>query len=115
LQALAQRCVVELHDFAALPDEADIASRIAQGRLDDEQQALLRRWGYPHVMHRFRFHMTLTGDLSGMSAAQQAALQAHAHAQFGALPQPLPIDALSLLRESRKGSDFRLVAQAPLR
>lgn len=115
LQALAQRCVEGPHDFAAPPDEADIAARIAQGRLDEEQQALLRRWGYPYVMHRFRFHMTLTGDLSGLNAAQQAALHAHAHAQFDALPQPLPIDALSLLRESCKGSDFRLVAQAPLR
>ena len=115
LQALAQRCVVELHDFAAPPDEADIAARIVQGQLDDEQQALLHRWGYPHVMHRFRFHMTLSGDLSGLSAAQQATLEAQAHALFDRLPQPLCLDALSLLMEPAKGADFRLIAQASLR
>lgn len=115
LQALARRCVEGLHDFTAPPDEADIAARIAQGRLDDEQQALLRRWGYPHVMHRFRFHMTLSGDLSGLSVAQQAAIEAQAHAQFDSLPQPLCMDALSLLIEPARGADFRLIAQASLR
>ncbi|MEW6559004.1 MAG: DUF1045 domain-containing protein [Pseudomonadota bacterium] len=115
LQALAQRCVTELHAFAAPLDEADIAARVKQGRLDEEQQALLRRWGYPHVLHRFRFHMTLTGDLGDLSAAQQAEVEAMAHAQFGSLPQPLTLDALSLLFEPDKGADFRLIARAPLR
>jgi hypothetical protein len=114
LQALAQRCVVDLHDFAATPDEDDITARIAQGKLDAEQQALLRRWGYPHVLHRFRFHLTLTGDLRKLSAAQIAALQAHASAQFSILPQPVLVQALSLCIEPRTGADFLRIAQAEL-
>lgn len=115
LQTLAQSCVTDLHDLAAVPDEAEIAARIAQGRLDAEQQALLRRWGYPHVLHRFRFHLTLTGDLRSLNAAQIDALEAHAQAQFSALPQPLPLRALSLCVEPQRGSDFRRIAQADLR
>ena len=114
LQSLAQCCVTSLHDFAAAPDEADMAARIAQGRLDAEQQTLLRRWGYPHVLHRFRFHLTLTGDLRGLSAAQIDALEAHARAQFCVLPQPLPLQALSLCVEPHAGADFRRIAHVDL-
>jgi hypothetical protein len=114
LQLLAQSCVTSLHELAATPDEAEIAARIAQGRLDAEQQALLRRWGYPHVLHRFRFHLTLTGDLRSLSAAQIDTLEAHAHAQFSVLPQPLPLQALSLCVEPHAGAEFRHIAHVDL-
>ncbi len=114
LQALAQRCVVDLHDFAAAPEEDDISARIARGKLDAEQQALLRRWGYPHVLHRFRFHLTLTGDLGKLGAAQIAALQAHASALFSPLPQPVSVQALSLCMEPQAGVDFLRIAEAEL-
>ncbi len=114
LQLLAQSCVTSLYEFAAAPDEAEIAARIAQGRLNAEQQALLRRWGYPHVLHRFRLHLTLTGDLRSLSAAQIDTLEAHARAQFSVLPQPLPLQALSLCVEPHAGAEFRRIAQVDL-
>lgn len=114
LQALAQRCAVDLHEFAALPDEDDIAARIARGKLDAEHEALLRRWGYPHILHRFRFHLTLTGDLRSLSEAQITALEMHARAHFSALSQPVTLGALSVFIEPRRGADFLRIAQAEL-
>lgn len=114
LQTVAQRCVTDLHGFAAPPSEDEIAARIAEGRLDAEQQALLRRWGYPHVMQRFRFHMTLTGDLRGLSEQEVAQLERHAQEVFSALPQPLPVRALSLFKEPQAGADFVRISRSVL-
>src|SRR5690606_25376449 len=60
MQALADAAVAELDAFRAPPTEAEIARRL-QGGLTSQQEALLRRWGYPYVFEEFRFHMTLTG------------------------------------------------------
>lgn len=62
LDRLARDCVTELDRFRAPPDAADLARRLAGG-LTDAQRVLLARWGYPHVLDQFRFHLTLTGPL----------------------------------------------------
>ncbi len=114
LNTLAQRCVIDLHPFAAPPGEADIAARIASGQLDAEQKTLLRRWGYPHVLQRFRFHMTLTGNLHGLSQVQAAQLEHHAQDVFSALRQPLSVRALSLFVEPQPGGNFMRLRQSAL-
>ena len=43
-------------------DDAELARRNPD-RLPPKQRVLLSRWGYPHVMEAFRFHMTLTDRL----------------------------------------------------
>lgn len=37
---------------------------------DARATALFERYGYPHVLERFRFHMTLTGPLEDALARQ---------------------------------------------
>jgi hypothetical protein len=63
LQALADACVELLDAYRAPPTEAELARRRA-GRLSPEQDAMLRRWGYPYVFETWFFHMTLTRRLS---------------------------------------------------
>jgi hypothetical protein len=64
LQALADACVAWVDRHRLPPDEAELARRRAHG-LSPEAEALLRRWGYPGVFARWRFHMTLTRRLLG--------------------------------------------------
>ena len=59
LAALAGACVTALDRFRAPPTPEEIARRRATG-LDPVDAANLARWGYPWVLDRFRFHMTLT-------------------------------------------------------
>ncbi len=114
INALAQCCVRDLQVFSAKPSEAEIIERIAKDQLDAQEQALLWRWGYPHVMERFRFHMTLTGPLASLSAVQIAQLEEHAQNVFSALAQPLRVEALSLFIEPHRGADFQRIAVSPL-
>ena len=113
LQALAGCCVTELHRFAAPLTDAEIAQRRSAG-LTPQQDALLLRWGYPYVLDGFRFHLTLTGRLGGLTPQRVASLRAQAQEFFAALPQPLRIDALSLFAEPDRGAGFTRVARSPL-
>lgn len=104
LSRLAARCVAELDPFRAPPTEADLARRRAS-QLDTEEEANLVRWGYPHVMGRFRFHVTLTGALGeGQEETVRAALARHPPP----LPRPFLLGALAHLGEGEDGR-FRLL------
>ncbi|MFC3569036.1 DUF1045 domain-containing protein [Paracoccus simplex] len=105
LQRLAATVVRNLDPLRAPLTEAEIARRRPE-RLTPPQRALLERWGYPHVMEEFRFHLTLTDRLPvGMAGRAQAALAAH----FApVLPRPFVIDALCLFGEPKDGG-FRLL------
>ncbi len=63
LQALADVCVEQLDPFRAPPSEAELARR-RTSRLSADQDAMLRRWGYPYVFTTWFFHLTLTRRLS---------------------------------------------------
>ncbi len=78
LQALADACVRVTDPHRHPPDPAELARR-RQSALTREQDALLLRWGYPHVMRHWHFHMTLTGRLD---AAEMARLRPLAEAHF---------------------------------
>ena len=76
-----------------------------------EQDALLLQWGYPFVMDKFRCHYTLSGKLPKAQATQlRAALD---HVVIPLIPQPFPIDTLSLCGEDTAGR-FHLVHRATL-
>ncbi|MFZ9949610.1 MAG: DUF1045 domain-containing protein, partial [Gemmobacter sp.] len=68
LGALAARVVADLDRFRAPLTEAERARRQPE-RLGAAERANLDRWGYPHVMEAFRFHITLTGALDPAAAA----------------------------------------------
>ena len=100
LASLASHTVMELDSFRAPPSEAEIAAR-NPAALSPTQAALLQRWGYPYVMEEFRFHLTLTGRLSGEDLdSVHAALTPHLDPL---LPQPFDIASLCPFGEAADG------------
>lgn len=111
LNDLAADCVARLDGFRQPPDAAELARR-RQAGLTPGQEALLQRWGYPHVMENFRFHLTLSDALPAQElAALHAALQ---RASSGLAQLPLQIDALCLFVEAAPGDDFQCLRRFPL-
>lgn len=91
--------VVEGTDELRAPlTEAEIVRR-RPDRLSSRQRALLDRWGYPHVMEEFRFHLTLTDRLD-LPESVRAALEGH----FAPVqPRPFVIEDLCLFGEDGSG------------
>lgn len=82
---------------------AEIARR-RPDRLSPRQRELLDRWGYPHVMEEFRFHLTLTNRLD-----QPEPVCAALAAYFApVLPTPFVIEDLCLFGEDT-GGHFHLL------
>ncbi|OUM00881.1 hypothetical protein A8M77_19240 [Variovorax sp. JS1663] len=112
IETLAGACVMRLHPLAAPLTPDALARRRAAG-LTPEEDTLMLRWGYPFVLQRFRFHLSLTGALRDAEPAEVEALKAAARHRFDPLP-PCRFDTLSLFAEPRPGADFRLVEQMEL-
>lgn len=110
INALAAAAVRQLDDFRAPPSEADIA-RHQSAKLTADQIRTLHRWGYPHVMQHYRWHMTLTGKHPRAVAEETRTALIPALAPLLA-PPPI-IDALSLVGEDSSGH-FHLIRREPL-
>jgi hypothetical protein len=115
LWRLADACVSELDGFRRPAADAELLKRKAAG-LDAEQEALLQLWGYPHVLQRWRFHMTLTNSVferqtqqSPQANSQAKALLVRLQQLFApALAQPLRCDSICIFEQSEAGQAFRL-------
>lgn len=99
LNALAAEAVRVLDPFRA-PASATEITRRRSANLTASQEALLQQWGYPYVMHEFRFHITLTGRLGKDADTTRVAL---APIVTPLLPCPFPIDSLTLVGEDDSG------------
>ena len=107
LNALAAACVEGPDGFRAPPGVEELARRRARP-LSERQEANLVRWGYPHVMQEFRFHITLSGRLDEATmAATRARLEAELQPM---LPVPYLVEDIALVGE---GPDkrFRLISR----
>ena len=78
--------------------EAEIARRRPDW-LSTRQRDLLDRWGYPHVMEEFRFHLTLTDRLDEPEPVRAALADYFAPV----LPRPFVIEDLCLFGEDQSG------------
>jgi putative phosphonate metabolism protein len=112
IRAIADACVMRLQALAAPLSSAELQRRRTSG-LTPEEDALLLHWGYPFVLDRFRFHLSLTGALRDAEASTVEALRRAAAECFGALPA-CRFDAISLFAEPAPGADFVLVEQMRL-
>jgi hypothetical protein len=107
--ALAAACVTGLDRFRAPPDAAELARRGVG--LDAVEAANLARWGYPWVLGRFRFHMTLTGPVP---EAGRAAVEADLAPRVAPLVAgPVPVSEICRFGEGADGM-FRLIRRYPL-
>ena len=109
---LAARCVTELDDLRAPLDEDELARRRPE-RLDARQRELLELWGYPHVLERFRLHMTLTGPIAPAVAQHVIGHLRPAVARLHEQQQPM-LDRLCVFHEPQPGSPLRRIHDAPL-
>jgi putative phosphonate metabolism protein len=112
LDDLAARCVVEFDRFRRPAPPAELARRRAAG-LDSAEEAHLSRWGYPYVLDRFRFHVSLTGPLESADADRLTAPLAVLVEP--AISKPIPIADIALFVEPEAGAPFRLLERFTLR
>lgn len=111
LAAVAAACVTGLDALRAPATSAEIERR-RRAALDPRGEQLLARWGYPYVLDRFGFHLTLTGPLAESERAPLQAALAPLVAPF--CHAPLPFADLALFVEPAPGEAFRLARRFPL-
>jgi ribose 1,5-bisphosphokinase len=101
LDALAAECVKRFDPWRAPLNAAELDRRRCEA-LTPRQEAMLARWGYPHVLEEYRFHLSLTGPLRGAGEPPAPPLP----------EEPLCIDAVSLCEEPAPDAAFRVVHRA---
>jgi putative phosphonate metabolism protein len=116
LARLAEVCVSALDDLRA-PLTAEELARRRPESLDARGRELLQRYGYPHVMERYRFHLTLAVcDKAVAPAVVEAARRA---TQGLSSEGQLTVDRLCVFEQRHRGAaflrlrDFELGASVP--
>ena len=110
VNALAKRCVCDLDGFRKPLSDVELARR-RKVLLTARQDEYLLRWGYPHVLDDFRFHMTLTERLE---AGDEARLMLAARAHFApVLDEIVTIDGITLFQEPAPGMPFLALRHFP--
>lgn len=114
LQRLADACVIGLDPWRAAPTDAEL-QRHLHALTDARRQTLARHYGYPHVLEHWRFHMTLTDDISHLPTDERTALlQSARHCFATALSRPLRCDAICIFAEPGSGQPFVLTHRIAL-
>jgi phosphonate metabolism protein PhnN/1,5-bisphosphokinase (PRPP-forming) len=118
IDALAMRCVVYFDLLRAAPTADELARR-RLACLSPRQEALLQRWGYPHVEEEFRFHMTLTDSLTAVgddiAYAMRQAADRHFESVLGgrAAGDAMSLDGLTIFKEPEPGAALKILARFP--
>lgn len=113
LTSLASAMVDAFDDLRAPLTPADRARRLS-APLTARQIAYLDRYGYPHVLEEFRFHMTLTGKVPLGTIDDLRSELANRFAE-ARVPSPIMVGGLTIFRQDRRTSRFRIIARFPLR
>lgn len=105
VNAIEAACVIQLDDLRAPLTPTELARR-NPGQLDAHEAELLARYGYPHVLDRFRLHLTLTDPVDVNTADAVIAALAP---EVNRLNQtaPLVLDRLCLFVERQPGANFQ--------
>jgi putative phosphonate metabolism protein len=112
VQALEGDVLRHFEPFRAALTEAEVEKRRPH-RLTPRQRELLGRWGYPHVLDEFRFHMTLTGPVAFAEFPWVEAMLSARFASF--IGKPLAVEALALFVEPESGAPFAVRSTHPFR
>ncbi|SFS19365.1 Protein of unknown function [Dyella sp. OK004] len=108
VDALAEACLHALEPLRA-PPPAEALQRRAVG-IDATEHLLLQRYGYPFVLDRYRFHMTLSAPAT---APEEQRLREWLAPRVGALGAAR-VDALAICGEISPGSSFNLIERIAL-
>ena len=109
LQDLARDVVIGFDRYSAPLSEDDLMRRHKQ-KLSQQQEEYLQRWGYPHVLDAFRFHMTLSGSFGVEELLEVQKQLSPIVAPL--LDAPWIIDALSVCGE-REDGNFEVIERVP--
>lgn len=110
LAALEAALVRDLDHLRAPLSDADLARRNPD-RLSPAERDHLMRWGYPHVLDRFRYHLTLSGPLPEDELHQ---LEAAIGPKIAALlDAPMPVTTIALVGERPDGR-FEMIEEFSL-
>ena len=111
MRHLAASVVQEFDVFRKPLTEGELELR-DPGNLSAAQFANLYRWGHPYVMDEFRFHMPLTGPMSGSDMQRfEPALRTY----FAPLlERPVEVANLALFVEPEPGAPFQVHSLHPL-
>ena len=111
LNALAAACVRKFDTFRASLSDGELRRR-RQSPLNERQERMLQRWGYPYVMECFRFHITLTRRLE---ADEIEPVMMHLRVYLAAaLHEPQRVDGIALCHQPDARTPFRVVIRIPL-
>ncbi|HTV86367.1 MAG TPA: DUF1045 domain-containing protein [Dyella sp.] len=108
VKQLAEHCVLHLNALRAPGTEEAWQRRAPQ--LDETEMALFRDYGYPYVLDRYRFHMTLCAPVSDV---EEKAVRDWLAPGLATLA-PAHIDALTICREAAAGELFEEIERIPL-
>lgn len=104
---LAERCVRRLNALRAPVSDETWRRRATQ--LDAVELDLFRQFGYPYVLDRYRFHLTLCAPAG---SEEERALHAWLSPRAASLP-PARIDAMTVCREAGPGQPFEPIERFP--
>jgi len=109
INRIADECTMQFDQFRAPPNDAEMARRLREP-LDQLALELLATWGYPHVLQRYRFHMSLTGSLSAYPPHVVEDVMRAARDHFSSLADvAVPFDAICVFRQRKSDERFRLI------
>ncbi|BAB54537.1 DUF1045 domain-containing protein [Mesorhizobium japonicum] len=112
LRGFAAQIVEEFDCFRAPMDGDELERRMSR-QFDEVEMTNLVTWGYPYVLGRFRFHLTLTDRVPENG---RAATRARLEERFGPyLSEDYHIDTLSLFVQEHRGADFAVRSQFALK
>lgn len=112
LAVLATQCVTSLDHLRAPLTQPELARRLAQ-HLNAREQELLMKYGYPHVLERYRLHLTMTGPVIPLIAQTVIHTVADRVKELNQTA-PLVLDRLCLFVEPAPGQALQRVADMEL-
>jgi hypothetical protein len=110
LGALAST-LVRAADHLRAPLTPTDRARRSPDRLTPRQRAYLDRWGYPYVFEEFRFHMTLSGPLSGADLDSATVTLADLYRPHDA---PVTIRDVCIFKQLSRQAPFLLIHRQTL-
>lgn len=109
-----ESALLQHFDPLVRPASAAELTRRRKSGLSPEQDAHLRRWGYPYVMDQFNFHMTLSDRVNDPREAELLFTELSTRTAEIIAPATL-VDAISIFIEVEKGAPFTATARLPFR
>jgi 2'-5' RNA ligase len=109
IAALEAATVIAFDEFRA-PLAPAYRQRRLKDPLSDRQITQLNRYGYPYVLADFRFHMTLTRELTPGECDFYLPLLREIYARYD---EPVPVDALTLFRQKSSEDRFTVLHRFP--